>query len=380
MPYSPALISDVGLYAKRLKDEDVTRRVTVLFVVLALIMQSLAIFSPPESANASSEQDIIRGGVSDLKDFLIRYDKNEDDVKDIYTAVGVSRAEIASARPGTISSSDDTYVMSRYGQLSSSSKEVSLSYQRSVGGVDIRYFSPLADISSPIQTFKGWIGQSASLGWFGIIQASGSLATHGVPTTFSSVGTNSMGAIKSISAQNLSQNAPAETVTAKPLDKISYTLRLTNPHSVSVNGDFSVRVDDVLEYATLLDTGGGNFDQQSGTISWTGVELKPGQFQERTFVVQLSQTLPSTGIGTSNPESFDCKLTAVFGNAHVTKVDCPATKGLEAALYQLPDIGAGGNLLFMAVLLLVVLFFAIRTRQLKKEIRIIRHNFNTGII
>jgi hypothetical protein len=380
LPYSPALITEVGFYASRLRKEDATRRVTVLFIALALIMQSLAVFSPPESANASSEQDIIRGGVSDLNDFLIRYDHNEEDVKDIYSAVGVSRTEIATAHPGTIQSSNNTYLMSRYGQLSSSSKEISMSYQRSTGGVGIRYFSPLSAISGPHQVFKGWIGQSASLGWFAIVQASGSLATRGVPTTFSPVGANSTTAVKLISAQNLTQDTPSEDVVAKPLDKISYTLRLSNPHATSVSGDFNIRVADLLEYTTLIDGGGGSIDQTTNTLSWPRVQLKPGQMQERTFVVQVLSTLPETAIGASNPESYDCKLAVAFGNAQATNVDCPSSKGVEAAFYQLPNVGIGGNLLFIAAISLVVLFFTVRTRQLKKEIRIIRHNFNTGII
>lgn len=224
LPYSPALISEVGFYARRLKDEDVTRRVTVLFVALTFIMQSLAVFSPPESANASSEQDIIRGGVRDLNDFLIRYDHNEDDIKDIYSTVGVSRTEIAAARPGTISAHDNTYIMSRYGQFSSSTKEISMSYQRSAGGVGVRYFSPLAEMGDSSQVYRGWIGKSASLGWFGIVQSNGSLATRGIPTTFSPTDMNSVDAVKTLSAYNLTQNSPAEKTSAKALDKISYTL------------------------------------------------------------------------------------------------------------------------------------------------------------
>lgn len=381
LPYSPALITEVGFYAKRLRDEDVTRRVTVLFVVLALIMQSLAIFSPPESANASSEQDIIRGGISDLNDFLVRYDHNEEDVKDIYSAAGLSRAEIASATPGTIHANNNTYVMSRFGQLSTSTQEITMSYQRSSGGVGIRYFSPLAAISGSDQTFKGWVGQSASLGWFGIIQANGSLATHGLPTAFSPVNATTVSATKSVTLQNMTQGTTtADAASAQALDRISYTLKLTNSNAVSVTGDFSVRIADVLEYATLIDAGGANFDQNTAELSWAKAQLAPGQSQERTFAVQLLSSLPATGVGRSNPESYDCKLTVAFGNALNTPVDCPAAKGIEAAFYQMPKIDIGGNLIFASILLLVVGFFAVRTRQLKKEIRIVRHNLNTGII
>jgi hypothetical protein len=379
LSFSPALITEVGFYARRLRGEEITRRLTVLFVVLALVMQSLAVFTPPESANASSEQDIIRGGVSDMTDFLARYDHNEDDLKDIYSAAGVTRDEIKATQPGTITAKDDTYIMSRFGQLSSSSDEVSLTYMRSVGGVGVRYFSPLASIGGTDAHYTGWIGHSTVLGWFGIVQASASLATHGTPASINPANTATSSATKGIVATNLTESS-AGTATAKALDKISYTLKLANTNTRSVTGTFSVRLADVLEYATLIDSGGGSLDDTSGTLSWPAVQLAPGETQERTFAVQLLQELPATATGQSNGASYDCKLSLTFGSVLQTPVDCPAVKGVESVFKQLPTTGIGVNVAFAAVIFIIVAFFYIRTRQLKKEIRIIRHNFNTGII
>jgi hypothetical protein len=381
LPYSPALITEVGFYARRLRKEEVTRRMTVLFVVLALIMQSLAVFSPPESANASSEQDIIRGGVTDLNDFLTRYDHNEQDIKDIYSAAGVSRSEIAATHPGTIYTKDNTYAMSRYGQLTAEQGEVSMSYQRSSGGTGIRYFSPLASMNTNNGSFEGWIGQSANLGWFGIIKASGSLATHGLPTSISPVGAAMANATKTVSSSNLSQGGvKSDLVTAKPLDRISYSLKLSNENSISITSPFTIRIEDILEYASLTDSGGGTFDAATNTLSWPQVQLPPGKSQERTFVIQLLSIPPSTATGKSNPSSYDCKMTLVFGNSLETPVDCTPAKGLESLFSQLPNAGIGLNIGFAIALLSIVIFFYVRTRQLKQEIRIIRHNFNTGII
>lgn len=380
LPFSPALITEVSFYAHRLRGEEVTRRTTVLFVVLALIMQSLAVFTPPESANASSEQDIVRGGVSDLTDFLTRYDRNEDDLRDIYSAAGINRAELAAAKEGTIYAKDDTYVMSRYGQFSAATTEVSLTYQRSVGGVGIRYFSPLAGISGKNSEYTGWIGRSATLGWFGIVKANGSLATHGVPTTINPAGVTMASATKSVTATNLTQHAPAANRLAQPLDKLAYTLTLTNSNKQSVTDAFDVRIADVLEYATLIDSGGGSFDATSGSLSWPKVQLKPGESQERTFAVRLLATIPATPVGDSNGASYDCSIAVAFGSSLETPVDCPPTKEVEGFLSLLPRTGIGPNVAFGSVLLLIVCFFYIRTLQLKKEIRIIRHNFNTGII
>lgn len=381
LSYSPSLIAEVSFYARRLRKEDATRRLTVLFVILALVIQSLAVFSAPESANASSEQDIIRGGVTSLSDLLIRYDHNEEDVKDIFTAAGISRSELAAAQPGKINANDNTYVMSRFGQLSYSGSEASLSYQRSTGGIAVRYFSPLALVASNSTSLDGWIGHSAQLGWFGVIKSNGGLATHGMPAILDQAKTSAATATKSVTAINLSQGSiDASTSAVKPLDKISYTLKISNPNSISVTTPLSVLISDALEYSTLIDNGGGTLNKKTGTLSWPQIQLAPGETQVRTFAVQVLNVLPATAVGQSNPASYNCKMTLVFGSALDTPVDCPIAKGVEGALLQLPSTGIGANIAFAVFVLALVVFFYIRTHQLKKEIRIIRHNFNTGII
>ncbi len=377
LPYSPALIADVGFYAKRLRQEDVTRRTTILFVVLAMVIQSLAVFSPPESANASSEQDIIRGGVSSLEDFLLRYDHNEDDIRDIYKTAGISRGEIAAAKPGTISSDDNIYVMSRYGYLSSSKNEVSMPYLKSTGGTGIRYFSPITSVSDPGVRFNGWIGNSATLGWFAIIQSNGSLATKGTPASINPVNLPNGTPMRSISVRNLTN--PGAT-TAKSHDKLSYTLQQSNKGMVSMDTTFTIRLADVLEYASLIDNGGGNFNETTDTLTWQDAQLAPGESQQRTFVVQILSDVPATGVGKSNPASFDCTLTLAFGVISETPVECPLVKVAEGIFSLLPSAGAGINIGFAIALFAIVAFFYIRTRQLRKEIKVIRHNFNAGII
>jgi hypothetical protein len=185
--------------------------------------------------------------------------------------------------------------------------------------------------------------------------------------------------VRGLTATNLTQ-ASVGTVTAKALDKISYTLKLTNTATRSVTGEFNVRLADVLEYATLIDSGGGSFDETSGSLSWPVVQLAPGASQERTFAIQLLHDLPATATGQSNSASYDCTLSLTFGTMIQTPVECPAAKGAESIFRQLPTTGVGVNVAFAAIVLMTVVFFYVRTRQLKKEIRIIRHNFNTGII
>lgn len=381
LPFSPALIHDVGFYAKRLRNEEVTRRMTVLFTVLALTMQSLTLFSPPESANASSEQDIIPGGVSSLDDFLLRYDHNKDDIKDILSTLGVTKEEIAAAKPDTLKRSSEHYLLTRYGQFAGNNDEAVLSYQRSIGGVATRYLTPSEAIMHKHQSFSGWIGNSESIGWFGIVKNNGSIVTKGIPETISTVGDQALMITKSISATNLSQESiNAANTFARPLDKIAYTLTAKNTSDTSAIATFSIHTSDILEYATLIDGGGGTMQADNLALSWPQVRLSPGEVQERTFVVQLPSTLSAMPTGTSNPSSHDCVMNATFGESLPVKVDCPPIKAAESIIGQLPSTGTFINLLFAGTLLGLTVYFYTRTRLLKKEIRIIRHNINTGII
>lgn len=387
LSFSPALITQVSFYAHRLRQEEVTRRLTVVFVVLALIVQSLAVFSPPDSANASSEQDLIRGGVHSLDDLLTRYDKNTDDIKDIYSTIGVERSELAAAQFGAFNSKDSIYSISRYGQYSPEQGETSFSYKRSSGGSGVRFISPLAlsDTSASKKrngtTYEAWIGQSAKVGWFAIMKASASVATKGFPATVvpdSVTATSSI--VKNISALNVTQGQSANTVTAKPFDKISYTLSAQNTGHKTSQIPLTVNLSDALEYASLIDGGGGTLNPDTRTLSWPTDNIKPGTTQERTFVVQLASIMPSTPSGNSNSNSYDCVMSTTYGSNSKIHVDCPIAKGVENIINDLPHTGMFINIAFAAALLATTVYFYARTRQMKKEIRLIRHNVNTGTI
>ena len=387
LSFSPALITQVGFYARRLRQEEITRRLTIVFMVLALVVQSLAVFSPPESANAASEQDLIRGGVRDLDDLITRYDKNADDIRDIYGTLGITREELIAVKFSSFNSQDDIYAVSRYGQYSPEQGETSFSYKRSSGNVGIRYISPLAlaDTSSAKQhsgtTYPAWIGQSDKLGWFAIIKSNASVATKGYP---SSITPNSATAtshlVKALTVHNITQDTPAETTTAKPFDKLRYTVSIKNTGSRTAQLPLSVNLSDTLEYSRIVDDGGGVLDTTTKTLTWNTVTIPAGASQERTFAVQVLSEIPATPTGTSNSNSYDCVMTSTFGSSTRIGVECPLAKGIEGVINQLPGTGILMNLAFSGVIAAVVLYFYIRTRQLKKEIRLIRHNINVGTI
>src|SRR5688572_9171429 len=102
LPFSPALVGQLGFYAKRLRKEQFTRRIGLIFTALALIVQYFAVFTPPEQALASSGSDIIPGGVRSVQDVLSVYDagaNGQNDFKDFMDYFGVTRAELAAMNP-----------------------------------------------------------------------------------------------------------------------------------------------------------------------------------------------------------------------------------------------------------------------------------------
>ena len=84
--------------------------------------------------------------------------------------------------------------------------------------------------------------------------------------------------------------------------------------------------------------------------------------------------------GQSEPSSYDCVMLNSFGNTVRITVACAGPKIVETTVSELPKTGPGENMLFAAVVGSVVTFFWARSRQLGKEVRLIRKDFNMGTI
>jgi uncharacterized repeat protein (TIGR01451 family) len=186
---------------------------------------------------------------------------------------------------------------------------------------------------------------------------------------------------KSKAAINISQGSVNATkVTANSGDQISYTITIINsglsPTTTKLEDDIS----DVLDYSNLIDNGGGTLDPVTNILSWPDVTLNPKDIQTRTFVVRLLDSIPTIAQGASNPNSFDCMMTNTFGNTININVDCPVPKVVEQIATELPKTGATENVVFACIVLAVAAYFFARSRQLEKEIRLIRKNSNAGTI
>jgi uncharacterized repeat protein (TIGR01451 family) len=508
LPFSPALVGQLGFYAKRLKKEEATRRLGLIFLALTLLVQSFAVFQPPESANASSETDMVSGGVSSIGDYLKSYDANTKHLRDTMNYTGITRHEIASAASNFTSFRAGDKLSWGFASRFSYSQGERMHPIFNDNGTRVTtvYSRPLRLWGNSSMLNEGWVGQSAKMGWFAILKSCGNLVTVKLPTPtepdyscdeltaklingnryrFSGRATAKNGAsiknyefdfgdntnktsvtpnnvlhtydskdakytarlsvnfrvngvsktksssactvkiivsqpptpppcilnpnllasdenckpcpgneslwindescipniIQSKTATNTSQGfVDASTVTARAGDQISYTITVENTGLDQKTVKIEDRLGDVLEYSTLTDKGGGVFNDNTKTLSWPDVTLNPKEKQTRTFVVKVMDTIPATASGASDPTSFDCIVTNIFGNATNINVDCPTPKIIENVASELPKTGPTENIIFSGIIFAITTYFYVRTRQVKREVQLIRKDVSLGTL
>ena len=295
LSFSPALVSQLSFYAHRLKKEQTTRKLGLIFVALALVVQSLVVFQPPEPANASNPADFIPGGLgsgsnASLNAFLGPYDRNERNLKDIMNYYGITRAEIAGAQFGSFMTPNK---ISWGFEARAGSSPVTITNSAGTPVTTI-HGRPLT-IANGVTDIYGFIGHSSHIGWFAIMSYCGNLVTEGYPSppppppAPAKVETSKK-------AVNVTQgNVDATKVAAKVNDRVQFTLSAKNTGGTTATRvELQDNLKDVLTYSKLVDNGGGTFNAATGVLSWPSVSIAPGQTVEKKFTVQMNSSLETT--------------------------------------------------------------------------------------
>lgn len=312
LSFSPALVGQLSFYAKRLKKEQATRRLGLIFVALALVVQSLVVFQPPESANASNGNDFVPGGLGtgsslSLNNFLNPYDQNTRNLKDIFNYAGITRAEIAAAKYGkfTIGTKKSYGFETRAGSTTIPITNAAGTQVTTIYGRPLTIWG-----YSQSYQMNAYIGYSAKAGWFAILQVCGNLVTENYVTPPPPPPAPAK-IIATKTAVNTTQgNVDATKTTAKVNDKITFKLTATNTGGTSKAVEFSDNLTDTLAFSKLIDTGGGNFNTTTKTLSWPTAEIGPGATVTKSFAVQMNSSLETS--------KTDCKLVNTFTNSSVT--------------------------------------------------------------
>lgn len=106
LPYNPSLIGQVSFYAKRLHGEERIRRLGLVFVVLAFLVQMFAFMSQPEPTLAESTNDVIRGGFTSRDQAVLHCLNPSSDFSKILAYYGLDCNSVGNASTVTVNSRD----------------------------------------------------------------------------------------------------------------------------------------------------------------------------------------------------------------------------------------------------------------------------------
>ncbi len=316
LSFSPALVGQLSFYAKRLRKEQTTRRLGLVFVALALVVQSLVVFQGPEPANAANPSDMIPGGLGlgsarSFNNFLAPYDRNDRNLKEIFNYFGITREEIVATKFAQFTVGDkigwgfeNRAGAKAVGITNANGQQVTTLYGR-----------PLNMLNDRNGKIWGYIGYSNKIGWFAIMQYCGNLITDIYPSPPPPPPAPAKIVANKTSVNTTQGNIDATKVNAKQNDKLTYTLTAQNTGGTAKVVEFSDNLKDILEFSKLTDNGGGTFNQSTNVLSWPSVNLTPGASVSKTYSVQMNSSLVTT--------KKNCNMINTFYDKTVTvDVDC----------------------------------------------------------
>lgn len=150
LPFNPGLLHQLSFYAKRLHEEESVRRTGVVFTLLAIGVQTLAIVSPAQVTLATGNNDLVYGAKT--KQQIINAlnsgsdTKGRADIQQIYAYYGIRLADIQAATSTTVKSRERQYVTTGRGDSPGVDTPIQIPgtgstiYERSLNVWDIKYY------------------------------------------------------------------------------------------------------------------------------------------------------------------------------------------------------------------------------------------------
>ena len=419
---SPAACSQLAFYWRRLKREQLTRQLSAVMAGALVVIQVAIMVAPPTAANAASTNDIMYGGFTSRAQLLQIYDADHDSVghggyHQLFDHFGIDRNDLANAVHENVSSSNHRI------QSIGRNPHSALDQPFTAGGSTTYYLRPLYTWGDNI-SYPMLVGHRHGDGaWFAVMEGCGNIAvmssstppvtvtgsspqpttpspsptptpvpaptptpapapTAPVPTipvapTSPSTPNQPLTATLSMSKSAIlipaggGPERNANGTTAQPGDTIEYTLTTTNS-GLGDAKDYVVtdNINDILEYANLVDPRGGVLF--NGSLSWPKTTIKAGSSFLTTFQVRVKSPLPTTPASVSDPQSYDFKMDDVYGNLVSVNLAVPASAQVAVASQQLPETGAGTDSLIVFTLAAAIAYFYFRNRQLVMEINLLR--------
>ncbi len=106
LPFNPSLITQVSFYAKRLRRETIARRAGFILLALTMLVQFFAVVSPPQPSLASSDNDLVVGGITSKENAITACLTNDRDYGSILGYYGITCGNIGQTHEITLKSTD----------------------------------------------------------------------------------------------------------------------------------------------------------------------------------------------------------------------------------------------------------------------------------
>lgn len=398
LQFDPHYWRELRYFRNREAKTRTLRGVGVVFVILALGIQILAMVNAPSTGAAPSPNDLIPGGVQSKQELVDRCNTNYHYVALIYAWYGVSCADIAAPTSQVvyIRSTDygaNLYSIGRVPHFFPSEQPVTIwgatLYTRNLHDWD----------SGPYSTYQALKVTSDDGKTYFILFDCGNLTGIGVlnpynppvvvdppPKVFCKYN-NQLPADSPLckpceasqnpndilncltydkAAANITQNiTDANNTTAKPGDTIQYTLTVKNGGKASAK-KFIVKenIADVLIYSDVVNLNGGSLNRDTGDLTYPAMTITAGAQIEKIFTVKIKDPLPATVVGNNDPTAYDNKLTNVYGDTVNINVNQPVAVTATATL---PNTGPGLGVVLMSIMAVMVGYFYFRSRLMVAE-------------
>lgn len=396
LSYSPALAGRLGEYIRQIRQEKIRREISLVLLVLVLIIQLFATSFPPESANASNPIALTDTPLQSMNNYLTTYyDQNVAGTRDFLNSIDVTRPELLAATLSTVTPSPNLLLWSTKSHGDGTEKIYTFSTKDGLAQ-QTNYYSPLQTTGvdsrdNPKQPLVAYVGQSATIGWFALLKDSGNLVTRPLKQTTCSDETIASSVVpaihqacltslhSSLSAYDITNGKNIPEGIASPSDRIMYTLSVKNTASTTLSTPLRIELGDVLEYAKILDMGGGTFDIDTKTLTWGSPDIQADGTLSRSFIVQLLPVIPSMAQGVYNTSSYDCAISTSFGNRLSAPVSCPFPKAVEQTIHTLPIIPPVIGIIILGTTICIAAYFYLRSRQFLAELHHIQHNHSGSL-
>lgn len=374
-----------------------TRKRQLLGVAVLAVLLILQFFfnllTTQSTLPSGATSDIIYGGVASKEELLLQYDDQTSDFHLLANTVGITRENIEQVTPkrtwpAETIPSGPLVIWSRSAnyQPITSQYYASLSPSFVIKDPHTHHFFYGTPLNSSalfaIEKKPALLGKNSQGQPFAILQDSGNIimgweaskahnfcyATPNTDSLLRCPKSNSF--TTTLNVTTLQSKTDGHLLKIKPGNTLRYTLHYKNESDQTITLTPHIAIDDILEYAELIESSNASWNASTKTLSWHPITLTPQQSASNSFDIKIREQAPLTRQNSNNARSYDCRMSLYYGTLDSVAIVCPPAKVIERAVNQdVPyNTAVFGGWLLLIVQCLLVIRNDIVLRKLTKAI------------